>query len=304
MSNQYYGRSKPPKKKSGARIVLFLFLLLGLIALGVFSFSQYLAIVSLQKNLDSLEDKLWQVEQENKDLQYQFDEIYQENERLREENTMLRSSVVINNGNRKTNKVAITIDDGAGSDLIHRTLDYLKAHNVRATLFPIGYWVEREPDVWQRAVDEGHELGNHTQNHTFLSSVSDERVRSELSEWQESVNEALGFEYHTYFFRPPGMDGFTSPGSNQAKRLQEIVAEKGMFTILWDIELVYALRNEAATPERITRHVLNNARGGSIVLLHFTPNDIAALPDILAGLRARGLEPCSLSELLLADPEA
>ena len=72
-----------------------------------------------------------------------------------------------------------------------------------------------------------------------------------------------------------------------------------MFPILWDVELVYALRNEVATPSRITEHVLENARGGSIVLLHFTPNDITALPDILAGLRRRGLEPCSLSELLL-----
>lgn len=304
MTNQYYGRSKPPKKKTAARLFLFLFLLIGLIALGIFSLTQYLTLQSLQSNLDNLEDKLWQVEQENKDLQYKFDEIYEENEKLREENKMLRTSVIINNGSRETNKVAITIDDGAGAELMHRTLDYLKTHDVKATLFPIGYWVEREPEVWQRAVDEGHELGNHTQNHTFLSSVSDERVREELRNWQESVNKTLGFEYHTYFFRPPGMDGFTSAESNQTKRLQAIVAEKGMFPILWDVELVYALRNEAATPARITSHVLDNARGGSIVLLHFTPNDITALPDILSGLRARGLEPCSLSELLLADPGA
>ena len=304
MVQQYYGRPRQTKKKNILRIFIFLFLLAAVAVLALFSLSQYLMVQSLSENLDTLESKIDQIEEENKMLWEQYDEIYEENEKLREENRMLRSSTVIYNGNRETNKVAITIDDGAHGPLIHRTLDHLKEHNVRATLFPMGSWVDQEPEVWQRAVNEGHELGNHTYSHAFLSTVSDEKVREELTSWQESVNDALGFEYRTLFFRPPGMDGFTDSQSQQRERLMEIVADKGMFTILWDIELVYALRNETATVDRITRHVLDNAQGGSIVLLHFSENDIAALPAIITGLRDRGLEPCSLSELLLAEPEA
>ncbi len=303
MDSQYYGRSKQPKKKSIARIIIFLFLLAAVAALSVFSLSQYMAVQAMQDNLDSLEERFRQVEEENEMLWRQYDEIYEENEKLREENKMLRSTTVINHGNRETNKVAITIDDGTGSALMNRTLDYLKEHNVQATLFPMGSWVEREPEAWRRAVDEGHELGNHTYSHAFLTTISEERIREELNRWEEAVEEALGYSYETLFFRPPGMDGFTSQGSRR-QQFMDIIAEKGMFTILWDVELVYALRNEAYTPERITRHVLDNARGGSIVLLHFTESDIAALPAILTGLKDRGLEPCSLSELLLADPEA
>ncbi len=301
MAGHYYRHTPKTKKKSGFRIFLFLVLLLALAGLAFFSFSQYLAIQSLRSEVSRLEEQLRNIEDENRMLWDQYDQVVEENEKLREENYMLRSSTVINHGSRNTNLVAITIDDGAGPDLIGKTLRILKENQVNATFFPIGSWVELHPEIWKDAVDDGHELGNHTFSHAFLTTISDERVKEELSRWQEAVDSALGVNYQTYFFRPPGMDGFTSPHGSTAKRYKEIIADKGMFAVLWDVELVYALRNEISTPARITEHVLANAKGGSIVLLHFTENDIAALPDIISGLRRRGLEPCSLSELLLAE---
>ncbi len=301
MANNYYGRSPKTKKKSGFRIFLFLILLLALAGIALFSFTQYLALQSLQSEIGRLEEQLKNIEDENRMLWDQYDQVVEENEKLREENFMLRSSIVISHGSRNTNLVAITIDDGAGPELIGKTLRILRENEVKATFFPMGSWVELHPEVWKQAVEEGHELGNHTYNHAFLTTVSDERVKEELNRWQEAIDSALGFKYQTYFFRPPGMDGFTSPQGSTAKRYKEIIANKGMFAVLWDVELVYALRNEAYTTARITEHVLANAKGGSIVLLHFTENDIAALPEIINGLRRRGLEPCSLSELLLAE---
>lgn len=296
----YRYRNKPRKK------AVLLVMLLVIVGLAAFSITQYISIRSLQSNVQTLEKRFEQVEQENQMLWEQYDQVTEENEKLREineelreENYMLRSTSAFSHGNRNTNKVAITIDDGAGATLVGRALDYLKQHNVRATLFPIGTWLEREPEIWQRAINEGHELGNHTYSHAFLTTISEEQIRKELNGWQEAADSALGYPYRTYFFRPPGMYGFTSNDRNTS-RYKEIIAQKGMFTILWDVELVYALRNEVSTPARITEHVLSNARGGSIILLHFNSNDIAALPNILTGLRERGLEPCSLSELLLA----
>ncbi len=303
MNNGYYGRPRKSKKKSGLRFFIFILLLLALAVLGFFNFTQYLALQSMRSDLQRIGEQLELIEDENRMLWEQYDQIVEENLKLREENHMLRSSTVINHGNRSTNLVAITIDDGAGPDLIGKTLRILRDHDVRATFFPMGSWVDSAPEVWKQAVEEGHELGNHTYSHAFLTTISEDRVKEELNKWQNAVDNALGYNYQTYFFRPPGMDGFTSPQSSTAKRYKEIIADKGMFAILWDVELVYALRNEVSTPARITEHVLSNAKGGSIVLLHFKENDITALPDILAGLRRRGLEPCSLSELLLAGME-
>lgn len=305
MVQQYYGRSRQPKKKNTIRLFLFLFLLAVILVLTILSLSQLVIIRSLHNSVESLENKIEQIEEENEMLWEQYDEIYEENEKLREENQMLRSSKVFYNGNRETNKVAITIDDGGQAILIYRTLDHLKEHNVRATLFPMGSWIDQVPEAWQRAVNEGHELGNHTYSHPALTTVSEEEVREEINRWQQSVNEAVGFEYKTLFFRPPYMDGFADgQDQQQRKHLMDIISENGMFNILWDIELQYSHGHANLTVDEITEHVLNSAQGGSIILLHFKENEIAALPDIITGLRDRGLEPCSISELLLAEPEA
>lgn len=291
--------AKQPKSKKGMRAFLFILLILAVLVFAVFSLVQYLSINNLQKELETIKENLADLSEENSYLKQRYDEISEENEKLRQDNHMLRSSNVISYGRRETSKVAITIDDGAGPELVEETLKHLREGNVKATFFPMGSWVERHPEIWAKAVKEGHELGNHTYSHAFLTTISEERVKEELGKWQEAVDQALGYSYNTFFFRPPGMDGFTSLNSNKTKQLQTIIADHGMVPILWDVELVYALRNEIATTSRITQHVLSSAGPGSIVLLHFTPNDIEALPGIISGLRSRGLEPCSLRELLL-----
>ena len=304
MTYESYSHGKRAARKgSGARVVLFLLLLVVIVVLGAFGFMQVQQLNLLQSEMDDLKHRMAELEDENVRLERRYQEISEENRELVEENSMLRSEVVIYNGNRETNLVAITIDDGGPAELIEETLEHFRREGVRGTFFPMGSWVELHPEVWKRAVEEGHELGNHTYSHPFLSRLSDDRVKEELFGWQEAVDQAMGYSYRALFFRPPYMDGFTSPGSATANRLQNIVADKGMFPILWDVETVYALRNQPYTTENVVNHVLNSARGGSVVLLHFTEVDIAALPQILSGLKARGLEPTTLSELLLASSE-
>jgi len=311
-NNHYnYRKDRHAKKQTFMRVVLYVIMLImvGIIgALAVFSINQYRVAQALEKELDSLESRLEEVEQDNVELEEKYKEIYEinqelieDNEKLREENKMMRSETIIEHGSRETNKVAITIDDGGAESLTHRALDYFKEYNVQATLFPKGDIVEQQPEVWQRAVDEGHELGNHTYSHPYLSYQSNEKIKEELEGWQKAVDQSLEQDYSTLFFRPPYRDGYSSGQRWHRERLQEIVAEQGMFTILWDIETLHALRNSPYTTENITRHVLNQAQGGSIILLHFIDEDIAALPDIITGLRERGLEPVPLSEVLLAE---
>lgn len=309
MEERYYGRARQPESKKTFRLLIFFVLLAVAVASGFYGLQQAYTVKTLQSDLTKLEDRLTLLEDENIMLRERYDQIDEENKELQElndslldENKMLRSSTIKTHGNRETSLVAITIDDGYGKEIIEQALDCLKEHSVLATFFPIGEAVKYSPEVWQRAVEEGHELGNHTYRHAFLTTISEDQVRDELNRWQETVDEALGYPYKTLFFRPPGMDGYTSGQISGARRYHEIIAEAGMFAVLWDVELIYALSNRPYTPDSVADHVLTNAKGGSIVLLHFTPNDIAALPEILSGLRRRGLEPCSLSELLLAEP--
>jgi peptidoglycan-N-acetylglucosamine deacetylase len=309
MQERYSGRAKQPKSKAATRLVIFIVLLALTIISAFYGLQQSFAARGMQSDLANFEERLILLEEENKTLREQYDQISEENESLLEinesllnENKMLRSSTIKTHDSRETNLVAITIDDGYGKEIVELALDYLKEHGVLATFFPVGEAVKYSPEVWQRAVEEGHELGNHTYRHALLTTISEDQARDELNRWQETVDEALGYPYKTLFFRPPGMDGYASGQRSGARRYHEIIADAGMFAVLWDVELIYALRNEAYTSARVAEYVIANARGGSIVLLHFTPYDIAALPEILSGLRRRGLEPCSLSELLLAEP--
>jgi len=297
----YYYQHHKKRDKAKKRLIVFLVLFLSLILLSVLVIFQQIRLTAMQNNIESLENRFQNVVQENNMLWEQYDSIKKENEKLREENYMLRSSTLIFHGNRHTNKVAITIDDGTNQELVAQFLNCLSEHDLKATFFPIGHWLEANPEIWLRAVQEGHELGNHTYSHAFLEGLADDEIKKELSRWQDTVDQALGYGYQTLYFRPPGMSGFTDDSPNR-KRYMEVVARKGMFTVLWDVEIFYALRNETITPSRTIEHVLSNAQGGSIVLLHFNHNDLAALPHIITGLRNRGLIPCTLRELLLAKP--
>ncbi len=220
---------------------------------------------------------------------------------LEEENRLLRSAIILSHGPRDNNKVGLTFDDGASRENVERALDHLQDLGVKATFFPMGAWVETVPEVWQRAVAEGHELGNHTYSHSFLTGLKEEEIRQELARWQGVVEETLGYKYPTRYFRPPGMAGYT--GSNSRQELyQDIIASKGMITVLWDIEVVYALRHEKPTAARVAQHVIRQAKPGSIILLHCGLTDIEALPTMVWGLRTKGLEPVTLSELLGGQP--
>jgi peptidoglycan-N-acetylglucosamine deacetylase len=65
--------------------------------------------------------------------------------------------------------------------------------------------------------------------------------------------------------------------------------------LLWDIDT-----NDwrGRTPAAITAQVVKEARPGSIALLHTLPQSAAALPDVIRGLRARGLETVGIGELI------
>lgn len=259
---------------------------------------------TLQEQVNELEARVEKLSRRELKLHHRNKAIIQENRLIRQEmdmleaeNLLLRSATILYHGHRDSNKVSITIDDGGDRASVERTLDHLRDLGVKVTFFPLGAWVTVEPEAWRRAVAEGHELGNHTYSHPFLTRVSEEQIRRELAMWREVVEEILGRPYAPRYFRPPGMDGFTYGDPNR-DYYQRIVAGEGMITVLWDVEVTYALRHEQPAPARVAEYVIGKAKPGSIILLHFGWRDIEALPAMVRGLRAKGLEPVTLTELL------
>src|SRR6266478_224598 len=88
---------------------------------------------------------------------------------------------------RPSKQLSLTYDDGPNDPHTLRLLEVLAKHNVRATFFLIGRYVEQRPDIVREVVNEGHILGNHTFSHPNLIFASARQTRTQLQECQRSI---------------------------------------------------------------------------------------------------------------------
>jgi peptidoglycan/xylan/chitin deacetylase (PgdA/CDA1 family) len=168
----------------------------------------------------------------------------------------------------------------------------LWAHGGRATFNVLGERVAQHPPLVERTLVEGHELGNHGFDHARLRHRPLETYR-QLGRTTAAVREVAGATPRV--FRPPY--GSWSRSTVLAARTA------GLVTVNWDVSPA-----DWQTPgaEVIHRRVVENARPGSIVLLHDDRRALeqtaVALDGILRDLAERGYEFVTVSELLGLDP--
>lgn len=98
-------------------------------------------------------------------------------------------------------KIALTFDAAWGNEDTEQIMEILKKHNVKVTFFMTGGWVEKYPDDVKMILAEGHDLGNHSENHKNMSQLSDSEKESELMKVHEKVKNLTGYEM--FLFRPP-----------------------------------------------------------------------------------------------------
>ena len=82
--------------------------------------------------------------------------------------------------------VALTFDDGPGK-FTDKLLDCLEENNAKATFFMLGENAERFPDVVKRMHDSGMELGNHSYDHTILTSTTKDGVLQQMQKTNDSI---------------------------------------------------------------------------------------------------------------------
>lgn len=207
-------------------------------------------------------------------------------------------------GDRASNKVAITFDDGPSEEFTLAILDILKELDVPATFFMVGKHVEKYPHVAQRVVEEGHTIGNHTQNHRNLTTLSTVELHKEVMEATAIITEVTGV-YPTFVRPPRGMY------DDRFRRLTRLLGQE---IVLWSI----STRDwrYGVTPTYIERFIYSRVRGGDIILFHDSgalisseggdrKATVLSLANVIEIIRAKGLEIVPLEELLhSAPPEA
>ncbi|HLJ29918.1 MAG TPA: polysaccharide deacetylase family protein [Candidatus Angelobacter sp.] len=161
---------------------------------------------------------------------------------------------------RDPREMALTFDDGPNDPHTFHLLDLLAKHGAKATFFLIGKYVRQRPEIVRAIQEAGHAIGNHTYNHPNLIFASPARVRRELEDCRDAVEDAVG--KHQPLFRPPF--GGRLPHVLRACR------SLGLTPVMWSVT---AYDWNAKSPEAIVGHVLQQMTArktpkGEIILLH------------------------------------
>ncbi len=191
-------------------------------------------------------------------------------------------------GDRGVPSVAVTVDDCYNADHVAEILDICEAEEVPVTFFVIGAALKDEDRaVWQRAIDLGCEIGNHTHNHARLSDLNDSRIRRQLTRAAERFNEVLGWDYTMQVMRPPYGRLSKDPKKKSDMRVVEAIESAGYrHAVRWDIS--------QTDPDKAIKAVQN----GSIMLYHANPKDVRCLKKLLPALKEAGYTCVTVSELL------
>lgn len=190
--------------------------------------------------------------------------------------------------------VALTFDDGPTAGKTEQILSILNEQKVKATFFLVGSAIEENPKEAARIVAAGHEVGNHSFTHSRMVLKTPEFVRSEI-ESTDTLIAAHGYTDPVHFRPPYGKKLFTLP---------YYLNSVGKASITWDVAPESEL-GLSASPKEITDYVLEHVSPGSIILLHVMfdsrKNSLAAVPQVIEGLRARGYRFVTVSQLLELD---
>ena len=193
----------------------------------------------------------------------------------------------VKSGLTRGNQVAMTFDDGPHPTLTPALLDMLKERNIRATFYVIGRNAARYPDIVKRMVDEGHEIGNHSWSHPFLSKLGSNGMFRELDRTSDAVYKAVQRIPTT--LRPPY-------GALTDRQAHLIAKDREMPTILWSVDPEDWRRpGESVVASRI----VTKSRAGAIILTHdIHAPTVRAMPSALDGLKDRGFEFATVSMIL------
>jgi len=183
----------------------------------------------------------------------------------------------------KEKKVYLTFDDGPTPEITEWTLSQLRQFDAKATFFCIGENIQKHPEIFNKAIAEGHSIGNHTFNHlkgwetpTVDYIKNFKQCEIEISRHHQIDNPK------SKLFRPPyGKIKFAQAG---------ILKKRGYRIIMWDV--LSADFDQDVSPEKCLENVIGNVSSGSVIIFHdsvkASKNLEYALPRTLAFLKEKG----------------
>ena len=188
-------------------------------------------------------------------------------------------------------KVALSFDAAWGAEDFYNIMDVLEKHDVKVTFFMTGGWVNDNPDCVKALVEKGHELGNHSEHHYDMATISSAEQKDEIMNVHDRVKELTGYEMKV--FRPP----YGSYNND----LIDTVYGCDYYPIEWNVDSLdwkdYGVQSIIDT---VCNH--KDLGCGSIILCHNGAKYTAqALDEMLTKIEAMGYEIVPISGLIMTE---
>ncbi len=191
--------------------------------------------------------------------------------------------------------IALTFDDGPTPGKTEQILQILAAEQIKATFFLTGRELEQHPQLLQKILAAGHQVGNHSYSHQRMLFKTPDFIAEEIEKTDGLLK--AGGAPEPYFFRPPY--------GKKLLLLPWYLSEQKRLTVTWDLapENYNQLTKD---PAKLSAFTVQQAKAGSIILLHVMydsrSNTMKAVPDIIRGLKQRGFRFVTVQELLRHQP--
>ncbi|GAA3411885.1 polysaccharide deacetylase family sporulation protein PdaB [Paenibacillus hodogayensis] len=185
--------------------------------------------------------------------------------------------------------IALTFDISWGDKRAEPILKILEDKGVKkATFFLSSPWSQQHPEIVQKIVKGGWEIGSHGHKHVNYSKLNDEEIRTQIQTADGILKQVTG--------QAPNL--IRLPNGDFDKRVLRIANELNYRVIQWDTDSLDWMNKGV---DNIVNRVVTKAHPGDIVLLHASDTCTQtheALPTIIDQLRAKGYEFVTVSELM------
>lgn len=175
----------------------------------------------------------------------------------------------------------LTFDDGPIPEVTPWVLDQLAAYSAKATFFCVGDNIRKNPEVYRRVIESGHDIGSHTFNH--LSGWDTDNIT-----YFRNIRRGAHL-VKTDLFRPP---------YGRIKPSQSSFLQRYYRIIMWDV--LSGDFDTSLSPEQCYRNVLENTNKGSVIVFHDSLKAADrmkyALPRVLEHFSELGYRFCGLNK--------
>lgn len=183
--------------------------------------------------------------------------------------------------------VYLTFDLGYEAGYTNSLLDTLKQLHIRGTFFLLGQYMEKNPAIVKRIVQEGHAVGSHSYYHDSLPSLTDQAIIEDTQKCNQLYHQLTGKNFRLYRF----------PKGEFSEYSLSVIQALGYPSYFWSIAYM-DWEKVPGGPDECYQKVMDHIHPGAIVLMHVVTDDnLLALPRIVQSLTEQGYTFAGLDEI-------